>query len=249
MIQSEFRQVNKNSSHIIDLSYFNENQSETSNHLFYKLSKYLNFENFEISKLDFKLQQTSDDTYLKKNKIKSKNINDKDILENSINLNLYSNDFTVDLTTTSYENLDKKGNDRYEFIIPKIKLIKNIENTTKLDGDFLWDSESLIRNYDTNVTEKSNINNLVFNSNPIISKSGFYNDYEFILKNSNTDSENSKNFKETKNSSILGLFQFNSSLPLIKKTKSRENILKPKLSFKIAPPHTKIIEMMKLILM
>ncbi len=239
LIQSEFRQVNKNSSHIIDLSYFNENQSETSNHLFYKLSKYLNFENFEISKLDFKLQQTSDDTYLKKNKIKSKIINDKDILENSINLNLYSNDFTVDLTTTSYENLDKKGNDRYEFIIPKIKLIKNIENTTKLDGDFLWDSESLIRNYDTNVTEKSNINNLVFNSNPIISKSGFYNDYEFILKNSNTDSENSKNFKETKNSSILGLFQFNSSLPLIKKTKSRENILKPKLSFKIAPPHTK----------
>ena len=136
LIQSEFRQVNKNSSHIIDLSYFNENQSETSNHLFYKLSKYLNFENFEISKLDFKLQQTSDDTYLKKNKIKSKIINDKDILENSINLNLYSNDFTVDLTTTSYENLDRKGNDRYEFIIPKIKLIKNIENTSKLDGDF-----------------------------------------------------------------------------------------------------------------
>ena len=59
-------------------------------------------------------------------------------------------------------------------------------------------SESLIRNYDTNVTEKSNINNLVFNSNPIISKSGFYNDYEFILKNSNTDSENSKILKKQK---------------------------------------------------
>ena len=100
------------------------------------MSKYLNFENFEISKLDFKLQQTSDDTYLKKNKIKSKIINDKDILENSINLNLYSNDFTVDLTTTSYENLDRKGNDRYEFIIPKIKLIKNIENTPNWMRDF-----------------------------------------------------------------------------------------------------------------
>ncbi len=239
LIQSEYRQVNKNSSHILDLSYFNENKSKSGNHLFYKLNKFLNFQNFEISKLDLKFQQTSNDTYLKKNKIKSKIIEDKDVLENSINLNLYSNDLLVDIETTSYENLDKTGNDRYEFIAPKISLIKNIENKTKLEGGFIFDSESLIRNYNTNVTEKSNINNLVFNSNPIITKSGFYNDYDFIIKNSNTGSQNSKSFKDSNNANLTGLFQFNSSLPLIKKTNNHENILKPKLSLKIAPTHTK----------
>tara|TARA_B100001057_G_C22856337_1_gene952822 strand:+ start:1029 stop:3407 length:2379 start_codon:yes stop_codon:yes gene_type:complete len=239
LIQSEYRQVNSNSSHILDFSYFNENETSDSNHLFYKLSKFLNFEKFEISKLDFRLQQTSDDTYLKKNKIKSKIIDDIDVLENSINLNMYSNDLSVDLEATSYENLDRKGNDRYEFIAPKIRLIKNIDNKTNLDGDLIWESETLIRNYNTNITEKSNINNLVFNSNPTITKSGFYNDYEFIIKNSNTDSENSKNFKDNKNSNLTGIFQFNSSFPLIRKTDFYENIFKPKLSLKIAPPHTK----------
>ena len=41
----------------------------------------------------------------------------------------------------------------------------------------------------TNINEKININNLIFTSNPLITKNGFYNNYEFIIKNINSDSK------------------------------------------------------------
>ena len=73
----------------------------------------------------------------------------------------------------------------------------------------------------------------------IFVKNGLYNDYEFIIKNSNTDSQNSKNYKNEENHYVSGLFQFNSSLPLIKEDNKYQNILSPKLTLKISPNHTK----------
>ena len=46
--------------------------------------------------------------------------------------------------------------------LPKINIVKNIENNTSLNGDFLFESKNLIRNYDTNIFEKYNINDLTF---------------------------------------------------------------------------------------
>ena len=43
------------------------------------------------------------------------------------------------------------------------------------------------------------LKNLIFNSNPKISKGGFYNNYEFIIKNVNSDTQNSANFDENTN--------------------------------------------------
>ena len=97
----------------------------------------------------------------------------------------------------------------------------------------------MIKNYNTNIFEKININDLIFNSDPIITKNGLYNDYEFIIKNSNTDSQNSENYKNQENYYVSGLFQFNSSLPLIKEDNKYQNILSPKLTLKISPNHTK----------
>ena len=81
-------------------------------------------------------------------------------------------------------------------------------------------SNNLARNYDTNVFEKTNINNLIFNSNPKINNNGFYNNYDFIIKNVNSDSNNSDSFKENENYYLSSLFQFNSSLPLIKENEN-----------------------------
>ena len=91
-----------------------------------------------------------------------------DILENSLKLNLYSNDISINLESTVYENLNKNSSDRYEFILPKIDLVKKIENKTNLKGDFSFKSQNLIRNYNTNIFEKSNINDLIFTSYPKI---------------------------------------------------------------------------------
>ena len=56
-----------------------------------------------------------------------------------------------------------------------------------------------------------------------------------LLKNVNTNSNNSDNYKEERDHYLSGLFQFNSSLPLIKKKKDYLHILKPKTGIKIKP--------------
>jgi LPS-assembly protein len=189
--------------------------------------------------VNLKIQQSSNDTYLKANKLKSDLISDSDVLENTFGLNLYSNDLSINTEVTVYENLNKENSDRFEYILPKFNLVKKIENKTNFNGDFSFKSQGIMRNYDTNIYEKININDFIFNSSPKITKNGFYNNFEFIFKNSNTDTQKSSNFKEGENYYVSSLFQFNTSLPLIKENENYQNILKPKMSIKIAPNNSK----------
>ena len=85
----------------------------------------------------------------------------------------------------------------------------------------------------------TNINDLLFSSYPEITTTGFYNNYEFIFKNSNTDTQNSNSYKEDENYYLSGLFQINSSLPLTKKNENYTNILNPRISLRVAPNSTK----------
>ena len=242
LFQSEYRQENLNSSHISDVSYFNDNEENSKSHFFYKFNKKIDFARFDNSDLLIKIEQTSNDTYLKKNKIFSPLIADTDILENSLIFNASSTDLIVDSELKIYENLNNKSDsDRYEYILPRIDLVKKIDNKTNLNGNFSLKSNNSIKNYETNIFEKININNLIFNSNPKITKEGFYNNYDFIIKNVNSDSQNSTNFKEDENSYISGLIQLNSSLPLKKETKNVQKILKPKIALKMSPEYTKDI--------
>tara|TARA_Y100000591_G_C21844451_1_gene707808 strand:- start:162 stop:2543 length:2382 start_codon:yes stop_codon:yes gene_type:complete len=239
LFQTEFRQANLNSNHIADFSFFRETSGSIKNHFFYNFSKVLNIENFESNKLDIKMQKTSNDNFLKNKKIESTIIDDLNILENSINLNLYSNNISYNFNATAYEDNNKDNTDKYEYIFPKIDIAKKLQNKTSLNGDFLFNSENLVRNYNTNIFEISNINNLLFTSHPKITKKGFFNNYEFMIKNANTDGKNSKSFKEKENVYLSGLLQLNSSMPMIKENTNYDNIFKPKLSLKIAPSHTR----------
>ncbi len=242
MLQSEYRQENFNSSHVSDVSYLNDNKDNSKSHIFYKYNKEMDFMNFDNTQLSVKIEQTSNDTYLKKNKIVSPLILDTDILENSISFDMSNSDLSIDSEIKVYEDLNNKDDsDRFEFILPKIDLVKRIDNKTNLNGNFFFKSNNSIKNYETNIFEKININNLIFNSNPNITNSGFYNSYDFIVKNVNSDTQNSNNFKEDGNTYASGLFQFNSSLPMKKEGENYQNILKPKLSLKISPEYTKDI--------
>ncbi len=235
LLQTEYRQVNSKSNHISDFSFFNEENENTKSHLFYEYNKNLSYLKFDESELNLKIQRVSNDTYLKANKVKSKLINNYDVLESNIDFNLYSDDLQIETEMIVYESLNKDNNDRYEFILPKINIVKNIENKTNLDGNFKLNSNNYIKNYQTNVLEKININDLTFNSVPKISKNGFYNNYDFIIKNVNSDTQNSDSFKESENFYLSSLVQFNSSLPLKKENEFFEKILTPKLSLKISP--------------
>ena len=239
MLQTEFRQAGLKSNHISDFSFFKQKNINDGNHFFYNYDKKFNMGNFFDNLINFKIQTTSKDTYLKANKIKSKLISDDNVLENSLDVSLYSSDLTINIESVIYEDLNKKGNDRYDYILPKIDLVKNLNNNTGLKGDFSFKSQNLIRNYNTNVFEKININDLIFTSFPKIKNSGLVNNYEFIIKNSNTDTNNSKNYKQDENITLTGTYQFNSKMPLMKKNENHQKILTPKISFKISPQHTK----------
>tara|TARA_B100001093_G_scaffold457048_1_gene468506 strand:- start:1040 stop:3421 length:2382 start_codon:yes stop_codon:yes gene_type:complete len=239
LIQSEYREVNKESSHFVDASFLSDENGSTEDHLFYNFNKSLIFNNFDNSKLNFKFQNLSNDTYIKANKLKSPLIEDESSLENSINLDFYSDSLSLNINSVVYEDLNKTSNDRYEYILPQIELIKQIENKTELDGYFTLSSSTSVKNYNTNIDEKLNINDLLFTSNSKINDYGLYSNYEFLVKNSNTDTDNSDNFKPNSNHYLSGIFQYNSFFPLIKKNENLQKILTPRMSFKIAPKHTK----------
>ncbi len=239
LIQNEFRSVKKNSNHISDLSLKFDDNKKLRSHLFYEYKKLLNFDNFFDSDLSLKIQQTSKDTYLKKNKIKSKIGFDSNVLENSANLNFSREDMQINFEAFAYEDLNKNDSDRYEYILPKINLSKMINNKTKLNGDFSLNSKILNKNYDTNVFETINTNDLKFLSEPKISQKGFYNNYEFLVRNTNTKANNSKLLKNKESGFLSGLLQFNSSMPLVKSNEDYKKLLNPKISLKIAPEHTK----------
>ena len=236
LFQTEFRQVNKNSDHNADFSFFGD---DNDGHIFYEYKKLSNSEKFQENEISVKLQQVSDDNYIKRNKIYSRLNDDLDFLENSINLSLNSDNFFFDFNSTVFENLNKDKNDKYEFIIPKIDFFWDIEDKDSTNGDLTFESNNLARNYNTNVYEKSNINNFYFLSNPIINNLGIINNYQFIIKNVNTDSKNSPVFKEKNNFDVSGLLQLNSTFPLEKQSNLYQSIFTPKVSMKIAPNHTK----------
>ena len=239
LLQTEHRQVTSNSKSIADFSFFVEKDKSSKNHFFYNLEKNLNFDYFDETNLNVRIEKTSNDTYLRLNNLKSKIIKSSTVLENSLNLDMYSEDFSIDANVKIFEDLDKDKSDRYEFILPQINFTKKIENKTNLNGDFTLYSNNLIKNYQTNIFEKININDLIFNSYPKVTKNGFYNNYEFIIKNSNSDTQNSSSYKKGENYYMGGLFQFNSSLPLIKENQNFQNIINPKISIKMSPDHTK----------
>ena len=239
LFQTEYRMVGNKSNHISDFSFKIDDYDKLKSHFFYKYDKSFSLDNFINNNLTLKIQKTSKDTFLKKNKIKSDLSVNEEILENSTKINFAKEDMNINFETTAYENLNKSESDRYEYIFPKVNIRKDINNTTDLEGNFEFNSEILNKSYNTNILETININDLKFYSFPKISEKGIYNNYEFIIKNSNTNAKNSINFKNHESSYLSGLLQFNSSLPLLKNNQKYNEILNPKLALKIAPSHTK----------
>jgi len=239
LLQTELRQANNKSNHISDFSFKIDEDKKLRSHFFYNYDKKFNLDNFIESDVALQIQTTSKDTYLKKNKIKANLNHNNNILESSAKISLNKNNSSTLIETIVYEDLNKIDSNRFEFVIPKIDYEKELDNHTNLNGDFSFRSQILAKNYNTNVFEKINTNNLIFRSTPQISDKGFYNNYEFIIKNSNTSAQNSKEYKNKENIYLSGLVQLNSSLPLVKDSKTYKKILNPKLALKLAPNYTK----------
>ncbi len=239
LLQTEYRSVDYKNNQTSDFSLKFDNYNKLKSHFFYKYNKSFDLDNFIDNDFVLNIQQTSKDTYLKKNKIESKIVSDKNILENSLKFNLSKKDTFVNIETISYEDLNKNKRDRYEHILPKIDITKKIENKSSLSGSFTLNSSIINKNYDTNILETVNTNDLKFTSLPKVSRNGLYSNFDFLVKNSNSNAKNSKLYKNKESSFLSGLIQLNTSLPMFKDNEKYKQILNPKLALKISPDHTK----------
>ena len=241
LAQSEYRSVNEKSKHIIDFSLLNEKNHSSKNHFFSNSQKELNTNYFDDAKMSLDLQYSSSDTYLKQYKLESPLINnDTGTLTSTLSFNALKEDLSLETEFIMYEKLsDIPDSDKYEYVYPSYNLKKDLYTDLLTSGSLSLNSNGHFKNYDTNVFEKVVINDFLYRSYPKFTDKGLKNNFNLLFKNINTDSENSKNYKEKLDTKIASLIEYSSSFPLEKKTDSYVNIIKPIISARYSPNNSK----------
>ena len=219
IFQGEYRLLTQNSNHIIDTSIQSGDLLIPSNnsrsHFFSKSSLKTEFDYFNFSEINLELQSTSNDNYLKYNNLSSPIISSQTTLNSKLEFNASSDYLDISVSGEAYENLNKvNDSDKYEFVLPNFSITKDFK--TNLLGSLSMTNIGYNEIYNTNINEKILVNNLSYESLDLINSYGFINNYEFLLKNFNADSENSKDLKNKKENNLQGILQFNSKLPLKK---------------------------------
>ena len=244
LLSTEFRKINKNAEHIFDFGLNKQNMfasnSSSKTHFFSKSKFNLELESFDLSDLELKIQQTSNGTYLKTYDIDTPLVGSTSSLNSSLNFQAYSDDLLIESSVEVFEDLSiEKKSDKYEYVFPSLVVKKMIGNNYDYNGDFYLETNGTKKQYATNINETSLINNLVYESNKIISEFGFLNNYDFILKNVNNESKNSLNLKNKKESELLSAMMYTTTYPLRKNGKSFDSFFSPKLSMRYSPNNTK----------
>ena len=242
VLQNEFRQVNKNSDHIIDFSLapsnFLSSKNTTKMH-FYSNSKFeSDFDFFDSSDIELNLQKVNNDDYLSTYNIEHKKlIYDTNLLHSYFDFEGYKDDVGFSTSLEVYEDLTKDKSSRHEFIYPKYKLQKRIISDN--GHNIFLKSYGSQRTYETNLYEGILINDLMYNSQSNYSNKGFITNYNALLKNVNVDAKNSNKYKEKFEQSVSTLFQYNAKYPLKKESLTYLNNFTPKVSFMYSPNKTK----------
>mgnify|MGYP001212787148 CR=1 FL=1 len=245
LYQSEYRQANKSSDHVMDFGILNKSRLIETNktlgtHFFVKSNFDTDINYFENSSIDLNIQQVSQDNYLKTNKIKSPIITNETVLNSKIEFEGSTKDLDLNLYTEVYEDLSKETSDRYEYIFPSYSLTKYIESS--LEGELSFTSSGNSKLYDTNVYEKTMVNDLNYQSFKNVVSNGFVTNYEFLLKNSNSDSKNSKTSKNTLNQNLQSIIKYQIQYPLKKIGVKFDRVLTPILSARFSPNKSKDIK-------
>ena len=208
--------------------------------------KKLNTNYFDDAKMSLDLQYSSSDTYLKQYKLESPLINnDTGTLTSTLSFNASKENLSLETDFIMYEKLsDIPDSDKYEYVYPSYNLKKDLYTDLLTSGSLSLSSNGHFKNYDTNVFEKVIVNDFLYSSYPKFTDKGLKNNFNLLFKNINTDSENSKNYKEKLDTKIASLIEYNSSFPLEKKTDSYVNIIKPIISARYSPNNSKKLGMM-----
>ena len=237
LLQTEYREVNKYTEHVVDLSFVQDKNSSNKSHFFTKNTKKLNLSDFVESEINTQFQYSSDETYLKTYALKSPIINNTNVLNSSFDFSAYREDLDFNVNFQIYENLELADSDKYEYIYPNYNYVKKIQNDFNLGGNLTYKSSGNQKHYATNTFDKLIVNDLLFDSNSTYTNNGFKGDYNVIIKNANIHNNKPNNNKQ-RNNKLATMFQYNVSYPLQELSESYKNILNPKISLKFSPNKT-----------
>ncbi len=236
LFQNEYRQENKNLSHISDLS-LKKGKSKSKSHFFSNTLANLELSFFENSELEFNIETTSNDNYLKSHKIKSEITNNNSLLNSFLSIKGNNKDLYVEAKFEAYEDLTKENSsDKYQYLLPSFEISKNFNNNLNLV------SNGYHKNYDTNVFEKVLINDLRYSSIPRINSNGLINKFNLLFKNVTTESDNSNEYSNNFRSQNFGSILYDISYPMKKEGKDFDKFLSGKASFMYSPNKNKNIK-------
>ena len=235
LLQTEYRQANKNSNLLLDFSV-NKDSNQTKNHFFADLSS-----NKQNQTLNLHLESVSNDTYLKKNNITSPIINDNSALHSYMNYNSFNENSSFDVSFEVFENLDKQKSSRYEYIFPNFIYEKYLYTDSNINGDLAFNARGFQKNYNTSSDETVLINDLKYSSFSKINSTidGLMTNYKLLLRNLNSTTENSDNFKDGDDQQLLSTVILETKLPLKKENQNFVSLLSPKFSARYSPNSTK----------
>ncbi len=232
LLQNEYRQILKDSKILSDFSFM-IGDAGTKSHFFYnQIGNINNNLNFEIN-----LQNVDGDNYLKKHNLKENSIliKDDNLLLSNLDLNWELDDSSLSTSFKIFEDLSRGHQDRYQYIFPYYNFSKDLKIPYNYNGKFNFKTSGYNKNYNTNVTESVLTNNFLYSSNQLINTRGIVSSYELLLKNNNSYSKNSSNFKEDGDYDIFGTLKFDSSLPMARIESNYIQYLTPRISFRYSP--------------
>ena len=246
LLQSEYRQENKSSSHIFDFS-INEtdnNSDGMKTHFFSNSKINTNFDFFKNSEFDIKIEKVSSDNYINDYSLASTSpiIENKNILENEITFSGENDSFGIDLSLEIYETLNRPNNDKYEIVYPNYLISKEIATENNFFSLIDLTSSGSQKTYSTNIYELTQVNDILFSSDDFFTRFGLKNKIYSLIKNVNTNGKNSSKLKNSNQSEILTQAIYDISLPLEKEFKEYKNFLTPKASLRFSPNDTKNIK-------
>ena len=250
LIQNEYRKVSENSDILINFGHsrnyksLSQNKKKNISYVFSQFDFDLNLKDFETSKLDIDIEKITNDSFLK---IYDANLlenttslkpGSSDIMKSELKLTLNNNNYNLTTGFSSYENMQKNKNDRYQLILPYYDFNKTIIPEF-VEGSINLNSSGSNDLNNTNQVTTKITNNLSYTSNDFFTKKGIKNNFNINLRNLNSVGKNVIDYKSSPQIELSSLFEVNSSMPLKKKNEKSQSYLTPKISIRANPSDMK----------
>ena len=160
-----------------------------------------------------------------------------DTLENEIEYSFNKDDMYLNISANVYQNLrEKENSDQYEFILPNILYGKTF--FTEKFGTINFKSNALYSKYETNKQKTFLTNDIIWNSSSYITKKGFLNTFEGMVRNTNYETNKTNKYKDGKTiHELRGVLANKISLPMKKDGINYSNLFSPNFMVRYAPGH------------